>query len=52
MSDYPSYTLAKQQMNERVQQAQRSRLPGQSRRHASRHAIAARLHGLADRIDG
>ncbi|NUR09136.1 MAG: hypothetical protein HOQ22_19605 [Nocardioidaceae bacterium] len=53
MSDFSTLSdrLAAQQIRERVQTAQRSRVPGQRRPHG-RHALAARLHHLANRIDG
>ncbi|HET6699180.1 MAG TPA: hypothetical protein VFG88_08845 [Nocardioidaceae bacterium] len=50
MSDYLSYTLAQQQISERVAGAARPRLP-RSRRYTRRHSLAAGLHQLANRID-
>ena len=43
--------LADQQIAERVADAERSRIPGQHRPHG-RHALARRLHRIADRLDG
>ena len=53
MSDfsYLNDRLANQQIAERVTAAQRSRLPGTRRPHG-RHALAQRLHRMADRLDG
>lgn len=55
MSDHGYLTerLAAQQIDERVEATRRSRIPGQPRRHPrrSRHALARRLHDLADRLD-
>lgn len=51
MSDYTSLTLANQQINERIERARRSHIPGQ-RRGSRRHSLARGLHNLADRIDG
>jgi len=53
MSDFSSLSdrLASQQIRERVQNAQRSRIAVRRRPHG-RHALAARLHHLADRLDG
>jgi hypothetical protein len=52
MSEFTSLSdrLATQQIRERVEAAQRSRVPG-SRRPHGRHAIAAKLHSLAERLD-
>lgn len=55
MSDYAHYVIhrnADQQIAERVQRAERLRVPGGRRRWTGRHALASRLHHLADRIDG
>jgi hypothetical protein len=53
MSDYTYLTLAKLQMNERMEEARRYRLvPGRRRRRFRRHDVANGLHSLADRIDG
>ena len=43
--------LAKQQIAERISRADRSRLPG-PRRPRGRHALAQRLHRMADSLDG
>jgi hypothetical protein len=43
--------LASQQIAERVASAERSRIVGRRRPHG-RHALALRLHRMADRIDG
>ena len=43
--------LAAQQIAERVATAERSRIPGRSRPHG-RHALAQRLHRVANRLDG
>jgi len=53
MSEFSYLTdrLASQQIAERVATAERSRLPGVRRPHG-RHALAARLHRMADRLDG
>jgi hypothetical protein len=48
---YVTYRNAHDQIRERVEQTNRSRIPGQRRRHPGRHALAKRLHALADRID-
>ncbi len=48
---YVTYRNANDQIRERVAQTQRSHVPGRRRRHPGRHAIARRLHSLADRID-
>ena len=50
MSDYSYLTLAKLQMNERIEQNRRSHIPGLKRR-SRRHSIATGLHILANRID-
>jgi hypothetical protein len=50
MSDYTHLTLARQQINERVEQNRRSHLPTQRRR-SRRHSLATGLHNLANRID-
>lgn len=52
MSDYSHLTLAKLQMNERIEETRRSRIPGRRSRHTNRHTIASGLHSLANRIDG
>jgi hypothetical protein len=49
MSDYTSYLLAKQQMNERIANSERIQAAG--RRRNRRHSLAVSLHHLADRID-
>ena len=53
MTDFNSQSdkLAAQQIAERVATAQRSRMAARQRPHG-RHAIAARLHRMADRLDG
>jgi hypothetical protein len=53
MSEFSFHTdkLAAQQIAERVAKAQRSSIPGRSRPHG-RHALARRLHRVADRLDG
>lgn len=53
MSDFSFLTdqLANQKIAERVATAQRSRIPGRRRPHG-RHALAQRLHRIADRLDG
>jgi hypothetical protein len=48
---YVTYRMATDQLNERVEQAERARLAGRRRRQRSRHAFAQRLHTIADRID-
>ncbi len=49
MSDYAHLTLAKQQINERIEQNRRSHIPTQRR--SRRHSLANGLHNLANRID-
>jgi len=53
MSDfnYLNDRIARQQIQERVTAAERSRGVARRRPHR-RHALADRLHSLADRIDG
>lgn len=53
MSDYDYLTerLARQQIDQRVRLAHRSRIPGQ-RRPRTRNRLATGLHALADRLDG
>jgi len=53
MSDFSSLSdqLAAHKIRERVSTTQRSRIPGPRRPHG-RHALAARLHSLAERLDG
>jgi hypothetical protein len=48
---YVTYRMATDQLNERVERAERARLAGRRRRQRSRHAFAQRLHTIADRID-
>jgi hypothetical protein len=48
---YLSDQLASQQIAERVATAERTRVNGRGRRHG-RHALADRLHKMADRLDG
>lgn len=48
---YLAYRNAHDQIAERVEQTRRTRIPGRPRRHPGRHALAKRLHALADRID-
>jgi hypothetical protein len=43
--------LARDKIADRVAYAERSRIPGQRRPHG-RHALAQRLHRLADRLEG
>jgi hypothetical protein len=52
MSDlsFLTHELARQQIAERVLTASRSRVPGPRRPHG-RHALAQRLHRIADRVD-
>ncbi len=45
---YLADRIAAQQIRERVETARRSHVPG---RPHGRHALAARLHGLANRLD-
>jgi hypothetical protein len=51
MSDYSYYRIAEQQINERVARRQASRMPSRHRPRG-RHALADKLHHLANRIDG
>ncbi len=53
MSDFSAQldTLADQQIRERVARNQQPHLPG-PRRPRGRHALAHRLHALAERLDG
>ena len=53
MSDFSFYSdrIATQQIEERVARRQASRMPSQ-RRPRGRHALADRLHRLAERVDG
>ena len=53
MTDFSLLTgeLAAQKIAERVAIAECSRIPGQRRPHG-RHALAQRLHWIADRLDG
>jgi len=48
---YVTYQNANDQIRERVEHTQRSRIPGQRRRRPGRHALAQRLHSIADRLD-
>ena len=52
MSEFSFHTdrIAAQQIAERVATAERSRIPGRSRPHG-RHALAQRLHRVANRLD-
>ena len=52
MSEFSFHTdkLATQQIAERVANAERARIAGRSRPHG-RHALARRLHRMADRLD-
>ncbi len=52
MSDYSHLALARLQMNERIEQRQRSQRPGRRRRRSGRHSLASGLHRLADRLEG
>lgn len=53
MPDFSLLTeqLATQQISDRLSAAERSRVPGQPRRPHGRHALAQRLHRVADRLD-
>jgi hypothetical protein len=53
VSEFSFHTekLAAQQIAQRVADAKRSAIPGQTRPHG-RHAFARRLHRVADRLDG
>jgi hypothetical protein len=54
MSEYEQYVTyrnAQDQIRERVAQTQRPGLPRKRRKHPGRHALARRLHSIADRID-
>lgn len=48
--DYMLERVAAHKIDERVQQTKRSRIPRQRTRHG-RHALANRLHNLANRLD-
>jgi hypothetical protein len=48
--DFLTAQLARQQIAERRDAVQRSRVPGE-RRPRGRHALAQRLHRVADRLD-
>jgi hypothetical protein len=52
MTDFGRLTedLARQQIADRIAEAERRRTPGPRRPHG-RHAFARRLHRLADRLD-
>jgi len=52
MPDYSLLTdeLAGSEIAERIRRAQRTRMPG-PRRPRGRHALAQRLHRMADRLD-
>lgn len=50
MSDYSYLMLAKQQMNERIEETRRSRMAGRPRR-TRRHVVANGLRVLASHID-
>lgn len=50
MSDDSYLMLAKQQMNERIEETRRSRMAGRPRR-TRRHVFANGLHSLANRLD-
>lgn len=50
MSDYSYLMLAKQQINERIEETRRSRMADRPRR-TRRHVVAHGLHVLANRID-
>lgn len=55
MSDYGHYVTYRNnadEIRERVERTQRTRPPGRSRRRSGRHALARRLHALADRLGG
>ncbi len=53
MSDFGYYhdRIAAQQISERVARRQAARIPS-PRKPRGRHALAHRLHHLADRLDG
>jgi hypothetical protein len=53
MSEFSYFNdqLAAHKIAEQVATAQRSRIPGRHRPHG-RHALADRLHRMADRLDG
>lgn len=48
---YVTYRLATDRIRERTQQAERTRTAGPRNPAGGRHAVARRLHALADRID-
>ena len=48
---FVTYQNAHDQIRERVEHTQRSRIPGRRRRPHGRHALAQRLHAIADRLD-
>jgi len=52
MSEYQHYVTYRndtEQVRDRVERAQRTRLPGRNR--PARQALARRLHSIADRLD-
>jgi hypothetical protein len=49
---YLNYTNAMNELRERVEHTQRTRVPGQARRRPGRQALARRLHSIAERLDG
>jgi hypothetical protein len=49
---YLSYTSSMEQLRERLERTQRTGVPAQARRRPGRHALARRLHSIADRLDG
>mgnify|MGYP006179094001 FL=1 len=52
MSEYQHYVTYRndtEQVRDRVERAQRTRLPGRSR--PGRQALARRLHSIADRLE-
>ena len=54
MSDYEYYTsyrLATDRMRARAEQSERTRSAGPRALPGGRHAVARRLHSLADRLD-
>lgn len=48
---YVTYRNATDQIRERVEQTQRTGVPGQRRRHGGRKALARHLHSIADRLE-
>lgn len=48
---YVTYRLAGDRVRERTQQTERARIVGPRALRGGRHAVARRLHSLADRLD-